>query len=130
MGYDCWALHALMEYAFRFLIVWCHARWCRCSHFEQKHQSTKLYWPNTNSRDKSYQVMKAIGRKAALLHVLLGGWWFCMCSDGIQVKQLGAVARKELADVTSLLFKRLRLLTTTIEMAREPSDDVELYVSV
>jgi hypothetical protein len=128
MGYDCWGLHALMEFAFRFLPIWCHARWCRCSHCEQKHQIIKLYWANTNNKDKAYQVMVAVYRKAALLHVLSGGWWFCENGDGVHLKQLGPLARKELADPTSLSSKYMRQMTTSIEVSREP-EGVNLYVS-
>lgn len=129
MGYDCWGLHALMEFAFRFLPIWMHARWCRCSHCEQKHQDIKRFWENTNNTDKAHQVMVAIYRKVALLHVLTGGWWFCIDDKAPHLKQLGARARKELSDTSSLSFKYLRMLSTSIELPREPTDTVELYVS-
>jgi hypothetical protein len=72
--------------------------------------------------------MVAVYRKAALLHVLTGGWWFCESSDGVKLKQLGPLARKELADSTSLSSKYLRLLTTSLEISREPTD-VNQYVN-
>jgi hypothetical protein len=131
MGYDKWGLHALMEFAFRFLPIWCHARWCRCSHCEQKHQAIKLYWANTNNQDKAYQVMVAVYRKAALLHVLTSGWWFCESSNrsDVQVRQLGPLARQELANESSLSAKYLRLMTTSLEVPRNSDDPVNLYVS-
>jgi hypothetical protein len=130
MGYDRWGLHALMEFAFRYLPIWCHARWCRCSHFEQKHQATKLYWANTNNKDKPYQVMVAMQRKAALIHILSGGCWFCVSrSGGVQLKQLGPLAKAELAKPASLSARYHRLLTTSIEYTPPPSETVHNYVS-
>jgi hypothetical protein len=72
--------------------------------------------------------MVAVYRKAALLHVLTGGWWFCETGDDVQLKQLGPSAQKELADSTSLSSKYLRQMTTSIEVSREP-EDVNQYVS-
>ena len=73
--FDGWNLHALMELVFRHLPCWGHCRWIRCSHCEQKHQAIKIFWQNLNSRDKSKQVMRAILRKSALIHVVTGGYW-------------------------------------------------------
>lgn len=128
MEYDGVNLHNLVEYAYRIILVWGTGRFCRCGHCEGKHQDTKRVWGNTNHKDKPKQVMIAINRVAALLHVLLGGFWHVMHKGQKICVQAGPKVLEQLNKPDSFASDVLRQLTKTVVLDREPLD-VKLFVS-
>ena len=112
-----------MELVFRHLPIWGHCRWIRCSHFEQKHQPVKALWQNLNSKDKSLQVMKAILRKSALIHVLTGGYWV-QEQDGRPVLVKISAKLEQATKVESLLQE----LVTRITSQPKPRVDIANYL--
>lgn len=127
--FDGWTLHAMMEFVYRYLPVWGHSRWCRCSHCEQKHQAVKGLWQNTNSRDRSFQVLTALNRKSALIHMLSGGYWFEQRDDRLVCVSLGPDALARANDSTSVTGRMLTSLLSDTQPMRLVKD-AELLVII
>jgi hypothetical protein len=108
-----------MELVFRHLPIWGHCRWIRCSHCERKHQAVKLLWSNLNNTDKSLQVLRAILRKSALVHVLTGGYWI-QEHDGRPVLVKMAQKLEDATKMESLIKDLLVRLTSHPKPRLEP----------
>jgi len=93
--FEGWPLHALSEIAFRYLLI-ALTRWHTGQHGEKKHQLAKKLFLNTNGlpEQKCKQIMVGEQRRAAALHVILGGWWLAEKDGAVQWVRAGPSLRK------------------------------------